>query len=338
VKPRRASGRPVRGGRTGLTLLELLLVLFVLALLSGLSLGFLSSLDLGRRAARGLVKSVVRSAANTAVASCARAEVEIDAAQGELHARALSVVGTWHFERSMAGAFGVDGTADPALYTRGGFLGDGLAFAGRLGQSATIAVQHDPSFDLAQGFALECAVLWEDSGGGRILSVGEACGLELGGAGDVRGRFSAATVRDGRVSAGASVVVQSAPGAVAPGRWARLRLAYDRSELVLEIDGVRAASAAESAPVWRVEGPLVLSDPRRPFPGRIDELTVSAVQVGEAARLPQSVRIAEAPPAISFLPGGALDRERHPGAVRIVLAYDDGERDTIEVGSYGTVE
>jgi hypothetical protein len=323
---------------SGLTLLELLLVLFLLAILAGISLGFLSTLDLGRRAARGLVKSVVRSAANTAVASGARSEVRIDPARGELHAQVLRVVGTWHFERSLAGAFGIDGAADAGLFTAEGYLGSALAFAGKFGATATVPVQHDSSFDLRDGFALECAVSWDDSGGGRILSIGETCSLELGGAGEVRGRFTAAGVRDGEPAAGASVVAVSPGGAVSSGRWARLRLVYDRRELVLEVDGVRVASVEETAQVWRVDGPLVLSDPRRPFPGRIDELVVRAVTAGDTAKLPDSVAIAEAPAAIHFAPGGALDLERHPGPVRIVLAYTDGERDTIEVGSYGTVE
>jgi hypothetical protein len=336
--PRPRAGATGRSSRAGLTLLELLLVLFLLALLAGMSLGFLSTLDLGRRAARGLVKSVVRSAANTAVASSSRAEVRIDKAQGELHAQVLRVVGTWHFERSLAGAFGIDGTADAGLFTDDGYLGGALSFAGRYGATATIPVERDSSFDLRDGFALECAVSWEEAGGGRILSIGDTCSLELGGAGEVRGRFTASGLRDGEPAAGASVVVVSPGGALSSGRWSRLRLAYDRRELALEVDGVRVASVEETAQVWRVDGPLVLSDPRRPFPGRIDELLVRAVTAGETARLPDGVTIAEAPAAVHFAAGGALDLERHPGPVRIVLAYADGERDTIEVGSYGTVE
>jgi len=337
LKPQARTTR--RDPYAGLTLLELMLVLFVLALLFGISLGFLSTLDLGRRSARGLVKNVLRSAANTAIASGASAEVRVDPQSGTLVAQALRVVGTWHFEgRALEGAFGIDGTVDPGLFTEDGYLGSALSFAGRFGASATIPVQHDPSFDLRDGFALECAVFWEEAGGGRLLSIGEACSLEIGGAGEVRGRFTAATEREGHPAPGASVVVQSSAGRVPAGRWARLRLLYDRRELRLEVDGVLAARVEETAPVWRIDSPLVLSDERRPFPGRVDELCVSAVVSGEAARLPETVRIVESPPVIHFVPGGGLDRDLHPGSARIVLAYQDGERDTIEIGSYGTVD
>ncbi len=327
------------GARVGMTLLELMLVLFLLSILFGISLGFFATLDLGRRQVRGIVKNVLRSAQNTAIAARAPSRVRVDASSGVLVAEALQVVGTWHFEdRSLAGAFGLDGMAEPELFVEDGYLGSCLSFAGRIGFEASIPVQNDPAFDFRDGFAIECAVCWQEVGGGRLLSIGDACSLEIGGGGEIRGRFTAASEREGRLSAGSSVVVQSPPAAVTPARWTRVRLQYDRRELWLEIDGIEVASVEENAPVWRVAGPLVLSDARRPFPGSIDELVVSAIVAGEEARLPDSVRLVDAPALIHFAPGGGLDRDRHPEPVRLVLAFEDGERDVIAIGSYGTVE
>ena len=82
----------------------------------------------------------------------------------------------------------------------------------------------------------------------------------------------------------------------------------------------------------------MLSDARRPFPGSVDALVVSAVVADEAASLSETVRIVEAPATVYFGAGGGLDRVRHPEPVRIVLAHDDGTRDTIGVGFYGTVD
>ena len=95
----------------------------------------------------------------------------------------------------------------------------------------------------------------------------------------------------------------------------------------------------KEAPVWHVDGPLVLSDPRLTFPGCVDGLVVSALAAGEAAKLPESVHFAAGTPAeIHFGPDGGLDRAFHPGPIQLVLEYDDGARETIAVGIYGTVE
>jgi len=346
-RPRTRPRGPFAHEGAGVTLLELVLVLLVISVVVGGALGMFAALDLDRRQTSGLVKNVLRSAQNTAIASEAPARVRIDAQAGRLWAEALAVVGTWHFEdRRMAGAFELDGAADPELFVEDGYIGDALSFGGRLGTVAQVPVQHDPAFDFEDGFSVACAIRWEDAGGGRLLSIGSTCALELGGAGQLRGRFTAAAAGAapgagagrGRVRAGPRVTVQSEPGVVAPERWTRVRLAYDRRELVLEVDGAVVASVPETAPVMGVDGPLVLSDERRPFPGSVDALVVSAVVAQEPAALGDTVRLVEAPDVVYFAAGGGLDRRLHREPVRIVIAHEDGTRETIGVGFYGTVE
>ena len=328
-----------RAATAGVTLLELVLVMMILSLVVGAGLGMFAALDVGRRQASGSVKNVLRSAQNTAVASQAPARVRVAADGSHLWAEALQTVGTWHFEnRSMKGAFGLDGYAAPELFSDEGFIGAALAFGGRLGSEAEVPVQDDPGFDLTEGFSIECAVRWEEAGGGRLLSIGSACSLELGGAGQLRGRFTARAVEAGRARPGARVVVQSAPGAVVPERWSRVRLGYDRRELTLEVDGIRVAAVPETAPVWEVDGPLVLSDEQRPFPGSVDCLVIGVVVAQEPATLGDTVRIVESPEVVHYAPGGGLDRRLHPEPVRIVLAHEDGDRETLGVGFYGTVD
>ena len=326
--------------RAGMTLLELILVMFILAIVLGGGLGMFAALDLGRSQAAGLVKTVVRAAQNTAAATQSPARVRIDPVLGTLTPEMSVVVGTWHFEdKKLAGIDGLAGRVEPELFTRDGYLGDALAFAGRIGKVATIAVQHDPAFDLRDGFTVECVVRHEDVGGGRLLSIADTVKLELGQGGALRGSFRARQTKEGsRDSRGGLVVVQSAPGVVTPERWTRLRLSYDRIELVLFVDGVRVAAVSESAQVWNVDGELVLSEDRRPFPGSVDSLVISAVLADEPAVLPTTVRIVQAPPVIRFAPGGGLDRREHPVPPEIVLGFQDGSRETLGIGFYGTVE
>lgn len=325
--------------RAGVTLLELLLVLFILSIVIGTGMGMFAALDLGKQQAAGLVKNVLRSAQNTAIASQAPACVRIDPATGTLTAEALHVIGTWHFEnKRLGGAFGLDGQVDPELFVEDGYIGEALSFTDRVGSAGTVPVDRDAAFDFYDGFAVECVVRKEGVGGGRLLSIGGAIAIEVGRAGDVRGLFTPIVGEAGEERPGPSpVVVQSLPGVISAERWSRLRLHYDRTELVLEVDGVAVAKTPETAPVWHVEGPLVLSDLRRPFPGSLDNLVISTVVADDAAVLPERVTIA-APAAVYFGPGGGLDRGRHREPVNLVLDYEDGSQETIGVGFYGTVE
>ncbi len=97
--------------------------------------------------------------------------------------------------------------------------------------------------------------------------------------------------------------------------------------------------APEDASVWRVEGPLVLSGGRTPFPGALDSLVISAVTGAERASLPQGVRFTkETPEVIQFVAGGALDPALHRQPARLGLEFDDGRTEAIQVSLYGTVE
>jgi len=339
---RRARRARDRGTCRGTTLLELLLVLAIVGIVFGVGFGLLTSLDLGQRAAVGLVKNVLRSARNTALARSAPARVRLDVAGGELAAEALQVVGTWHFEgHVLSGAFGLDGLLQGADLVPEGFIGGAVSFerAAR-GSTATIPIRHDPSFDFEHGFALELALIYPDAPEGRVIDLGGVAGVDLADGGALEAWFTQRIARDGYDDvSGGSILVRSAPGVLRPGRWYRVVASYDRRLFRLTVDGVPVAELEVDAPVWDVERPLRISDERRFFRGRVDNLVVSAVAAERAVRLPGEVRFAsDAPPEIVFAPGGNLDREVHPEPVTVALEYADGRRREVRVGLYGTVE
>ncbi|HED65713.1 MAG TPA: prepilin-type N-terminal cleavage/methylation domain-containing protein [Planctomycetes bacterium] len=329
-----------RSARAGFTLLELILVLVLISILLGAGLGMFASLDFGREQAAGLVKNALRSAENTAIASQAPARVSIDRSLGSFRPEGMRVVGTWRFEdRSLDGGNGIDGRAAAELFTRDGYIGDALRFTDRRGELAEIPVHEDPAFDLRQGFTIDCVLRLEGTGGGRVLTIADHLRLEVGQGGALRGSFRVRSIGEsGRAAAGGVVVVRSNPGMLVPWRWTRVRLSFDRVEFVLFVDGVRVAAVPQSSEVWRVDGPLVLSDERLPFPGSIDDLVVQAAWGEEEVVLPESVTIVSAPEVIRFAAGGGLDRREHPAPAEIVLGFEDGTRRTLTVGAYGTVE
>jgi type II secretory pathway pseudopilin PulG len=308
-----------------MTLLELLLVIFVLALVLGGGLGVFANLDLGKRQAAGLVRNVLRSAQNTAIASAAPARVRIDKARNALWAESLTTIGTEHFDEH-------------------GFVGACFRPAGELGAKAEIPLERDPACDFTHGFALECAILRESESNGRVFTMGGSesptVALEINTNGALRARMR---TRAGDSAAsdqpGGSVILQSEPELVPVGRWVKVRMRYDRARFELLLDGALVDAEEEESFVWRVDEPLVLSDPSLPFPGRIDNLVIAAMVVGDPSFLPETVLFApDVPPVVQFAASGGLDRERHRDPPRIGLDYKDGSREIVTVGFYGTVE
>jgi len=326
-----------------MTLLELLAVMFILALVLGGGLGYFSSLDLGRRQAAGLVRNVLRSAQNTAIASGAPARVRIDKVKNALWAESLATVGTYHFEQQSITGFGPAGTAEPEHFDERGFVGACFRPGGVLGAEAEIPLERDPACDFTHGFSLECALFRETENSGRVFSLGSSesptLALELGKNGALRARMRTRTGDATSDRPGGTVILQSEPGLVPVGRWMKVRMRYDRARFELLLDGALVDFEEEESFVWRVDAPLVLSDAALPFPGRIDNLVIAAMVVGDPSILPESMHfVPDVPAVVQFAASGGLDRERHRDPPRIGLEYKDGSRETVTVGLYGTVE
>lgn len=333
----------VQRERAGLTLLELVLVMFLLALVVGSGLGAFSALDLGRRQAAGLVRSVVRSAQNTAIASHAPARVVIDRAGGTLQAESLMTIGTWHFEDRAVTGQGPQGIAEPEWFDDRGFVGAAFHPKGRRGATVEIPVQGDPAFDFRRGFSIECALLRETEAGGRVLSIGGrdpfTIALDLGPTGNLRASFRSRVGDALSERPGGQVICTSEGGLVPIGRWVIVRVLYDRRRLEIWLDGTVVAAQDTDAFVWETDGPLTLSDDRYPFPGKIDGLVVGTMVAGDPVALPESVTFAgDSAERVQFVSGGGLDTSVHRDPARIGLDFRDGSRLTVVVGFYGTVE
>jgi hypothetical protein len=258
----------------------------------------------------------------------------------------MAVVGTWHFEDlPVRGAFGLEGALLGGRLVDDGFQGRGLSFVGEPSRSKVeIPVQGDPAWNLRDGFALRVALRPYSGGathaGGAVLALGESAGIETTGLGAVRAWIAAeASDERGDLRRGGKIPVETLPRSLVDDRWSVVEVQYDRRSLRLWVDGVLAASVEEIAPVWKLDGPLVLSPSSVPWPGTIDSLVVSCVTARDEARLPSGVEFAPDTAAeILFAPGGGLDRDKHREPVRIALAFDDGRKANVVVNAYGTVE
>jgi len=337
-----AAGRASRGPVQGFTLIELIVVIGLIAVLLGMGVGLVARIKVGDRAAVGIVENVLRSAHNSAVAGDAGARVVIDVPGRTLQAFGLKVVGTWHFEDvPIRGAFGVEGHSLGGELVPNGFTGRALSFAGQPARSRVeIPVQLDPAFDLRRGFAAACAVRTSTSDGGALLQIGESMGLATTDGGGLSAWFAPEIVEaDGERRRGGRVVLATEPGLLRPDHWSQVEVQYDRATLTVLVDGSVVAHLAETAPVWTVEGPLVLSPSNTAFPGALDALVVAAVAGEDRRELPTGVGFDPAGPRqIVFAAGGVLDRSVHREPVRVGLKFDDGREARILVNLHGTVE
>lgn len=332
-------------GERGFTLVELLLVMGILGVVLGTGLGALASLNPGERTALSTVKNALRAANNSAIARSGPARVRIDREAGTLVAESQVVVGTWRFEDlNLEGAFGLNGVAvgmDEPPLDDAGYQGHCLDLA-RAPRTARVLfpVHEDPAFDLSAGFAIEVSVRPSDLAAATLLDIGGVLLVELGPRAELAATFVAAAVTEtGERVRGSRISLRTGSGALRLGSWNRLEVRYDRRFLVIAVDGVELARRPESANVWELQRGLTLGGGTAPFPGKVDDLVISAVAASTELTLPDGVQFGRGTPVqVQFAPGGGLDPIHHSGALLVPLEFADGRVETLRIGRYGTIE
>lgn len=321
------------------------MVMAILGVVLGAGLGALASLNPGERAAVGTVQNVLRAANNSAIARSGPARVRLNRESGSMLAESQVVVGTWRFETpQLTGAFGLDGVVvgmDEAPLDDAGYQGNclDLAAAPRTAR-IQFPVHEDPAFDLRAGFSIEVAVRPSGLAATTLLDVGGVLMVETGPRAELAATFVAASVSDtGEEVQGSRIALRTGPGAVRLGRWNRLRVSYDRRYLVIAVDGVELARRPETTRLWQLQRGLFLGGGPKPFPGKVDDLVVSAVAASNQLQLADGVRFGkDAPAEVHFAAGGGLDPLEHAGPLLVPLEFADGRVETVRVGRYGTIE
>ena len=337
----RCPGRP----GPGFTLVELLLVMTLIGIVLGVGLGSFASFDPGRGAARGLVANALRQTRNTAIERGAPARILIDHQRKAVRSEAFTVAGTWRFEdQSLAGARGVDGIADGfpgSFLSAEGYVGKALDLdLGPRGAKVQIDLSSDPIFDLGSGFRLSVMLRPVSFVNAEVVDLGKVVKVKAQSDGSVT--FELTTQREddlGRPVKGETISLRSGGGVLEPGHWTGIELRYDRRRVVALADGVPVAEREETRPIWGLEGALVLGGGRQRFPGRVDDVVLSVITVGDEVILPKSAEfLASGPTEVRFDESGALDPVFHAGPVGIELIFDDGRTDLITVRALGTVD
>ncbi len=319
---------------TGVTLLELLIVLGFMATLMGIGIGIYGRLNLGNVAAPGLVKGVLRSARTHAIAESSFSRVDLDHKDHSIRSVALKTIGLWHFEDdSSQGAFGLNASLNGAQISSAGKIGSCIRFSKASEQWIELPVGGLSSYATREGIGLECDLFLERDSAGKLFERAQNFSLSLIGNGALGAEV---TVKDENGERKASA--QTKAGTLQLGRWHHLSFLYDCRRIRIFIDGLEVASVAESGKMESgIEETIFISDRKRGFEGKIDELRISALRPSEIIALPKGVEFAPGVGEIYFNAAGNLDPLFHAGPEKIGLVYETGKVVELELSSYGTL-
>lgn len=317
-----------RRADSGVTLMEIIVVLVILMILLGLAVGIFrgANRDMGLRASTHHVVALLRAAEEHARAENSPAQVVIDTEAGAAHSLTRQTVMMWHLEDAN-GAFNRVATVTNARSVPG-YIGMGHAFGG----SSSMDCGEIPVNLPDPGLALEFYLKRPDVGRGEqtICTIGDDVFVKMQANGRLQGRIGNRQVNSGQIT-------------VRPEEWIHVLLIYNTLELKLIINGAEAGSQAGTAD-WKGRR-LILGSSKSGFVGILDEFEVSLIVPQDRYFLPRENKF-ELPEGTALLqkkyfvvwfdPEGRLENAKHPTAVRFWLVSPK-ERRRIDVSAGGVV-
>ena len=273
----------------GFTLLELLVVAGVLAVLFGLSIGFLGKTN-PQSVADSILAGAMRAAQLTARAEGLPCEVLVrpgqDGEAATVQSRLLQPVATFRFE---PGEGVLDEVMRPTLggedVAHGRF---GHARRNLPGDKLPLLRWTVPGrfVDLREGVALRLDLWLDERGSCTVLRLGEAVELKLDGECKPRVRLRLEGNAPGGTSA-SGVATLAGKIALPLRQWCTLDVACDGRSAWLTLDGRELDRvAADGSPLVAEATVLDLSPGDDPVPGIVDEMRLFAYTFGEVQRLP----------------------------------------------------
>lgn len=320
----------------GLTLVELLIVMGVLAVLMGIGVGAVARLDTGERRVVAQIKDALARARTFALSESAPARVVVDPRAGLVYGLGARRVGNWHFEGGRGDGWPVEARLEAARPVRDGVIGGAV----ELLAESSLRIPARPAFRSPDGFALDVWLMPDDAF--RPMTILEEAGSWRVGF-DRDGVLEVELVLRGPAETGPHRALY--PDARLPAdRWTRLSVAFDGHALSVALDGERLGADTLFSPprglVHAAAGAGIASGEEEAvrYRGRFDELRLSSVVRGDHEPLPAEIAL-EGPPRLVHLdPHGHLDPARHRSPVRLAfVAGDPPRRTSVEVGLLGHV-
>ncbi len=312
----------------GMTLLELLVVMAIIAAVTGVAVGLIKRRDKGLllESNARLVRASLRLARNAAVNSGVGSLIRLDPDDLAVEAAIVEQAGVWHFE---------DDLGSRGMRTDGGTIEEG----GKLGRCVHIAggevdLGSYPWFDAVHGFRLGFWLRLGDAEAGSLASRGGVFRLSVNREGGLDAELGLGGPQTDRVR------LSTGAGLLAPARWTHVALLYDGVAIRIEVDHVLRAERAESRPLVREpKAHLALGGAGDGVKARFDEVRYDAILEGEREVFSVGIDVAEDSDLLVHLDGqGRLDPRFHRRPVRLILVTDAVEEDAEPEREVITVE
>jgi prepilin-type N-terminal cleavage/methylation domain-containing protein len=316
--------RPRRTGPPGVTLVEMMVVLTVIAVILGIGVAFLSQgqKDYALRAGMEQFVSLIRFTRSSAITERSAAFITFNAEKGFAQCVTRRTLGLWHFEDmstggSSTGAFGRNAVVTGAVLAKGKY-GNGLDFSdGGMADCGTFE-----ALDPGDGLMLDVWIMPVENVAQTVLRKGEMIALEIGKSGKLT-----ATLGDARVTSDDPLPLR---------RWSWVEISLSENVLHLKVDGVEVADPVEVSRMDNSAESLVVAPGATPFTGVVDELRVAGLFPSEKHPLPETITI-DRSVEIYFDARGGLDPMKHDKPVSFEVRAP-GQTRTIKVGMMGSVE
>jgi prepilin-type N-terminal cleavage/methylation domain-containing protein len=359
VRSRRAKTAP---HESGMTLVEILVVMAVIAVLFGVGTGvFMGITSVGsREASQQEILNLLRKARSSALGE-ERSYVVFEDMGKTARGVIQMPVGKWDFEDledgSTTGGDRKNGRVHNGILDENGRDGNALALSG-----GWVDCGNYPDYNATDGLSVElCVKPTAIRNSMTLLQKGRSWRLWLA-PGDL-GMIVHASIEVGRSGASKSQVHLSGDDVPIPAdTWTEISFSYDRSLLSLRVNGTEVAripevpefrddededeDGGEETPSQRETRPIVrdklehltIGSSDYPIDGLVDTVRVTGVLSGDVVRCPVGVKIECDTDAIHFY-NGRLDHQFHAGPVTFLIRWGgrQGRKVTyrIEVGLNG---
>jgi prepilin-type N-terminal cleavage/methylation domain-containing protein len=334
-----------RRAHAGFTLIEMLIVLSIIALLMGISIGALRRSVPARSLARDEVLDALRQARLFALQENAPALVrlEMDDELATVTAVGKKTVGGWHLEGDDLDGFPHEAHAAGVVPEENGVIGRAVRLSAT--EPAWVDCGLSPSFDSPFGFAFELFVKVDAARNTRLLSKGKAVELrcESDGTLTLQVRMRGTTPEGEREGPRDVFATATSPhGALVVGRFVKVSGGFDGASVRLAVDDVVVDEQPQVKTLpfaFDKESPLLVGSYDAPAGFAVDEVKW-AVYTGETQIL-RDMTLPEARALVRFGPDGSLDPQFHQGPAEIDLISpplepdQPGDKTVIRVGVLG---
>ena len=313
----RTTGGSGRRGATaaGFTLIEMLVVLSIIAVLMGISVGALRHATPARVLARHSILDALRQAKLFSVPENAPATVRLEAGPDQpptVTAIGKKTVGTWHLEGTDLSGFPQAARGEGVEDVEGGVLGKAVQLASNA--ASWIDFGKSSSFATPYGVACELFVRVDEPRSQSLLAQGKSFVLRSEGDGEVTLQVRLLDKDEKGEPRDAFASIGSERPVLVPHRWVKIAGGFDGLSLRLSIDDAVVGERLLQKPLPYAMDPdatLVLGSFDQPAGFAVDELKW-AIYMGETQDL-RDVELTAPRSLVRFGPDGALDPQFHQG-------------------------